>query len=414
MPEWMHQSGRATGNPQTDGNTRFTSLCGSGLSFAGNDEVRREFIARDSYTWDRLYVRIITNTVDENTTYRSRINQGDGNQLVTVGAAATGAFEDNVNTDSLTAGDDYCWETDTQASTVGLIEVTLITSRLATGANTTPVLGFSYHTDLPDNSTYWIPLIGYQDGLNEHECQITFRVTATISNMKCYIYANSVTDTTVVVSRINAGDGNQTFNIAALASGAFEDVVNNDAINIGDEVCHEIDVPLGGIAISLSLFSSITDSDGRQTGTATGGGGYDSVHSVRYTTIEGTPFLWGAEAEVQSECRADLDAQNMFVNVSTNDRNGASVLILKINGGDGTITVTVPAATTGFFEDLVNMDQCANTDLINWEVDTTASDGGFGWFLNAIVFEQAQYTGGGGGAVPSSSMAGRMVAGRFI
>lgn len=70
-------------------------------------------------TLSRQTIHISTNTTDEATTVRTRVNGVDGNQVITIAASITGVFQDLVNTDAILSADLSNFEIDTTASTVG-------------------------------------------------------------------------------------------------------------------------------------------------------------------------------------------------------------------------------------------------------------------------------------------------------
>jgi len=68
-----------------------------------------------------LNLRVVTNTLDGVTTFRTRINGADGNLLITVPALTVGIFQDPVNLDVLALNDLVNFEIDTNAAAVGSI-----------------------------------------------------------------------------------------------------------------------------------------------------------------------------------------------------------------------------------------------------------------------------------------------------
>jgi len=63
----------------------------------------------------------------------------------------------------------------------------------------------------------------------------------------------------------------------------------------------------------------------------------------------------------------------MALEISVNaSASGASVLVLRINGVDGNLIITVPALTTGSFQDLSNSDSIANLDLVAYRFNKGA------------------------------------------
>lgn len=70
-------------------------------------EARAQFPALVALTIKNLFVRVYSNTRDGATTFVTRKNGGNGSLTVSIDAAATGAFEDTSNNDSLISTDLY-------------------------------------------------------------------------------------------------------------------------------------------------------------------------------------------------------------------------------------------------------------------------------------------------------------------
>jgi len=412
MPNWLIQAGKPGGEGINDGQTRYFPPCGALESNVLEADI--EHLARDAYTLDKLYVRVISNTINGNTTVRSRDNGANGNQSVVIGATATGVFEDNVNTDAIASGQTFNSQGVALGSS-GSLKISIISYRLATAITTTPVMG-NRQDDNKAQGSLWYNALGGSNVwvLAEAESQLTFRVAATLTYLRIYLDANTVLAASTFITRVNAGDGNLICTIGAGLTGAFEDIVNNDGINIGDEVNYELDVGAGGTSIGPEYFHIKSDSDGRQiiNGPANGSILFDTA--AKYMAVEGSVALWSAtEANCQTECRTSLTAANMFLYVDANTLDGSCYFCLRQNGADSLLLITVGTGLTGVFEDLVNTVNFNETDLINWfagDIDSTVGT----LVYDMLSFEQQQWDGGGGGGIPLAGMAGKLIAERII
>ena len=72
-------------------------------------------------TLKNLQVNISQNARTTTTTFRSRINGANGNQVISVTASTTGIFEDTSNTDTVTANDLVCYSSVTGTGTENLV-----------------------------------------------------------------------------------------------------------------------------------------------------------------------------------------------------------------------------------------------------------------------------------------------------
>lgn len=59
---------------------------------------------------------------------------------------------------------------------------------------------------------------------------------------------------------------------------------------------------------------------------------------------------------------------NLWVNIPTNTASGACTITLWVNNSASALTVTIPAANTGNFSDLVNSVSVVAGDLISFQV----------------------------------------------
>jgi hypothetical protein len=81
-----------------------------------------------------------------------------------------------------------------------------------------------------------------------------------------------------------------------------------------------------------------------------------------------------------------LRKMSLFVNA--NGENSATDWNFRINGANGNQTISIPAATTGFFRDVTNTDTVAVGDLINYQITNLTDENIFlgGSSMVATVF----------------------------
>ena len=82
------------------------SLIGGGSDVG--TELNTRLLLRGGITWtfQNLFFRVTTNTINGSTTTTCRKNAANGNQSVSISASTTGIFEDTSNTDNYVDGDD--------------------------------------------------------------------------------------------------------------------------------------------------------------------------------------------------------------------------------------------------------------------------------------------------------------------
>lgn len=218
------------GNVVNDGETRLHNIVG--ILENQTTESRAQDRVRLALTWDSLGVRVTVNSLTVATSFVSRIDGADGDQSVSVAAADTGFFEDAVNVDDVASGEQINWETDIPAG-AGSITFTLIQSRILGS----PITNYLVVSATMTGSGFENRING--SGLSatvEAQAENTMRYDATWRRLTAEIYTNTQGANSTIVSRINEADGNQTVTFAGGATGEFEDNVNTDDVQPGDEL----------------------------------------------------------------------------------------------------------------------------------------------------------------------------------
>ncbi len=413
MPDYLLVSSKNPGFGQGSAVTRYASPLGRIGSTIGT-ELLQNLAVYESYTLKNAFVRIIANTLNNTTVVRSRVNGANGNQSISIPTTQTGVFEDAVNSDALSNEDLFCFSIDTTAAGAGTVTWTIFSFILETAANTTPIL--SSHGEwtvvADSNITRFAPIIGNLDGTDvttftEAKAEYKFRVASTLSKLRVYFRTNGFAGNVVCTIRINNGNGNLT--ISSSASGAFEDVGNTDAISAGDDVNIQYLLPNEpSDDMKIARVQVTSDSLGMQIAATNHLGATQPDSTTSYIPLCGVSGITNTvEAQMRVKARAVFTLANMYVNANTNTLNGAAVYRLRINGGNGNLAITVNAAQTGQFEDLVNSDDIIATDLLNWSCVTAGSSGVIE--MNAVGGELqetvAGWSAGNVDGVPAASIA---------
>ena len=76
----------------------------------------------------------------------------------------------------------------------------------------------------------------------------------------------------------------------------------------------------------------------------------------------------GTEANHQFYCLADGTWKNLACNAETNEFNRSSVVTNRINGSNGSMSVSIPAATSGYYEDTSDSDSVDAGDLLDYGI----------------------------------------------
>lgn len=122
--EWI---GEASGQEAilNDGDVRYWVIDGKISSFSAA-EAATQMPVQANGTARNMLLRIPSNTLNDSSVWRHRVNGGDGNLVITVAGWATGTFEDLVNSDALITTDSWNWEVDATAPGSGSVKPQII------------------------------------------------------------------------------------------------------------------------------------------------------------------------------------------------------------------------------------------------------------------------------------------------
>ena len=196
-----------------------------------------------------------------------------------------------------------------------------------------------------------------QTSANEAQAKIIQHAAGTLADLQITVASNSMTDAVTLITRKNGADGGQSITIAGGATGQFSDASGSDTIANNDTVNYKMSSPIDGGPGNLK-FGLIATTFAATTNTV-----------VRYAAVnfpdlsDGNIYYFGlsyrgdtsgentTEALVRFDTNAVAVYKNMYVYVSTNANVTGGQLTLNQNGVNTTVTITIPALTTGVLED---------------------------------------------------------------
>ncbi len=176
-------------------------------------------------TFRNLFANVYLNTRTTTTDYKTHINGGDGNLIVSVATVTTGEFEDTSNTDDLGVTDTITWKADLVSGSGGIsanmsYEIVsptyAIQSSRATGTNSS-------------GETNYQGLVGSDILAVEAEKQQAWKAQ-TFDALEIRSRLNSTNFAVTCTFRKDGADGNQVIVIAAGTTGYFGDTTNSDTI----------------------------------------------------------------------------------------------------------------------------------------------------------------------------------------
>lgn len=325
---------------------------GTGRNFGDVIEGEREVRFRLGGTLADLLINVFMNGVSAASTLSTRVNNLAGNQSLSIPASTTGVVEDTTNSDSISVADDVAYE-------------------MITGAGGTP-LGFSISTtfDASANTVQKVSSSGGSmsatgerffslhgtatSGTIEANVQFEVNGASTFRNMYVSVASNDRAVSTVAL-RINGADGNLSVSIGASATGVFEDTASTDSIVANDLLNVRGTGGAGNfLALDVIAFESVSTDDSFHLGHE--GGIAISVIDDRFAAPGGQFNNSRVGADYGIKPRFAISVSNFGSDHSINGRNSATVVSAQRDGTDE-LSYSVPASTTGRFED---------TDSVSW------------------------------------------------
>ncbi len=201
-----------------------------------------------------------------------------------------------------------------------------------------------------------------------------FGIAGTFSKLRVVITTN-VAATGTFTFRKNTSDGNQTISVGSGATGVFEDAVNTDVVDADDSISIRC-LRTGGAILTGNNFGIAFVPDA-------------AISYLRYGNISGslnagtTYYFAGAgvlvpnttESVAQTKVISPFTWKLLSATIQTNTLDVISTIKTRINGADGTQSLSIPAGTTGYFSDTTNDDTVVVDDLIDIQFAIPAGTG---------------------------------------
>jgi len=236
--------------------TRYTPTAGNAYTLA---ETAVQFKVEAPLVWQNLQVNVSANTRIDINTLKSRVNTANGNQAVSVPATTTGIFEDLSDTDILAAGALIDYQLATGTDNAHSITWQSASSELSSSAQQGCfIAGTAASNTIGPSVTHYLCACGISgDTATEANAQVRPNFAAMLAHLELYIVANGITAASTFAFRKNTGYGNQSISVGSSASGYFEDALDQDSFNAGDEIDYSLTAGASGSSIQYSSFGSL-------------------------------------------------------------------------------------------------------------------------------------------------------------
>lgn len=358
-------------------NGRLGGAVGTLLTAENQTQVRIRNIA----IVENLLVRVDTNSTSSASTVRTRVGGANGNLSVSIGAGASGEFEDSPGTpDNLVDGDQVNYQMINGGG--GSLTLTVLGVTFGTFVNMVSMIMVTGSSAITRGSTVFHPVNGtILPQATESERQYTIRFATDLDRLTYFLSSNATGNGGTGRLRVNTADGNNNISYAGGATGEFEDITNTDTLAAADIIDYETDVAGGGMPNDITLqkiqMRMTTAPTNSQISMSSEGGIGTISGLVRFYTIMGTALTAATEAFAQCKIRGgQYNAENLFVRVNANSLDASATIRTRIDGADGNLVVTFTTTLTGIQEDQVNLDLLDPAAEVNYEIDTSAAGAG--------------------------------------
>ena len=210
---------------------------------------------RFAMNWSNLATYIYSSSTTSANTITSRKNGANGNQTISIGAGATGEFEDTTHSDSVASGDTIDIQVlNPSATTFEPIRMNSVLSPTSSWL----VFQLGGYLMFPSATTRYAPPMGPIGGFSLSPAegsveQTIFGPDLTVEDLFVNIALNSINGTTTVTTRKNAANGNMSVSVAASTSGTFEDLTHSVSLTTGDN--YDMQLVIGGSSGSLFTYT---------------------------------------------------------------------------------------------------------------------------------------------------------------
>ncbi len=374
MASVLLRSGATAGS--TTVSNEWWPIAANTLNVRNTPETVRQIVHRTAGTLSKFSATVTAATA--NRTLSVRINGSAVNQSISVSNGTTGVYSDAVNTDAVAAGDLLSYGASGVNNTISQWSCVFSPSSGTVQRISATFVGISATTNAP---AYGGLSAGMGDG-SIANAQWKAKTAGTWSNLAVHVRTNTRNGDVTIASRLNGGaDGALTATITATTTGTFEDTSNSVAVAADDLACWHCTVAGSSGTCTIDSFSSdyATTTNDSMIGMY-GDSGAFAANITRYLPAGGNIAANGytTEADAQGPIGFACTASKLLTRVTTNGVTADSTVALRVGGSTSALTVTVPNATSGIFENTSSSVVLSSSDLINWIVTTGATGTSFG------------------------------------
>ena len=200
---------------------------------------------------------------------------------------------------------------------------------------------------------------------------VTWHTPGILSKLYVRVVTNTTTLASTLTVRKNGADDAITITIPSATTGVFEDISNIVTVADGDELCYK--TVSGGTGIVTFSIMSVLFDEAANTVTITKqiamGRGATTSNTTQFMQISGDRSGTSAvEANMETRIKQAGVFKNAWLYVSANAKTTSTPITFRKNRTDTGITWTIPAGTTGIYEDVTNPISVTAEDEVDWKI----------------------------------------------
>lgn len=218
-------------------------------------EAQVQQIARTALTLKNFATYVVTNARSTTTTSGSRVNTANGNLAVSIGASATGLFEDTGNSDTVASGIPIDAFLTTGTGTGDIITSFIGYEVLAADGSFILYNGTAAGTAVNLSTTTYFSASGrLSANTTETQRRVLASVPFVATRLQVYVSANTVTATTTVNFRRGTSN-DMNVSIGSSATGLFEDTTNSSSVVATDYINYQVVTGGSGTSCTFTFMS---------------------------------------------------------------------------------------------------------------------------------------------------------------
>lgn len=376
-------------------------LVPGGITWGYSTEAPAQVPYRTNGTISQFWVYLIANSITATSTVTLRVNGADTGIIIPIASSTAGAFQDVVHSTYVHAGDlvDFKLVTGATGTNLELNGQVFLFSPDTNSMLRMTASGYGGSTGQTNGFADFYSSIANMMGNGSGFLNITsepltyyqMKAVGTFSHMAVYVTSNARGVSIPFTLRKNGSDTALAITVPAGQTGLFEDLTHTVSVVAGDTVTYSIGLSAGsdGNLISASYISTeFTTTNNTMEYPVTnpnklfGAGAGSSV-----TTFQGPLGFDSVGPTYQLPSRITGTVSHLHFYTSTNTATTNTTITIRINHVNGNNTLTIPAGTTGYFEDQTDVDNIAPTDFVDYLFSSPGGTGSLGQslMLGALV-----------------------------